>query len=129
LESDAALACAAGKKISLKPKNEAFSRLFDENQCNKGCNVPVALLSKCRRKIMAIKYILAIGLISPFLTVSSMAQQYVGGPKSSVAPTTQQISSGGDIYAQGVDVYSRGAKANTSRAYRGGTKTVAPYRN
>ena len=78
---------------------------------------------------MAIKYILAIGLITPFLTVSSMAQQYVGGPKSSVASTTQQISSGGDIYAQGVDVYARGVTANTSRAYRGGTKTVVPYRN
>jgi hypothetical protein len=129
LEGDAALACPAGKTISLKPKNEAFSRLFDENQCNKSCNLPVALSSKCRRKIMAIKYILAIGLIAPFLTVSSMAQQYVGGPKSSVAPTTQQISSGGDIYAQGVDVYARGVKANKSRAYRGGTKTVVPYRN
>jgi hypothetical protein len=131
LEGDAALARAAGKTISLKPKNEAFSRLFDENQCNKSCNLSVALSSKCRRKIMAIKYILAIGLIAPFLTVSSMAQQYVGGPKSSVAPTptTQQISSGGDIYAQGVDVYARGVTANTSRAYRGGTKTVVPYRN
>lgn len=31
---------------------------------------------------MTIKYILAIALITPFLTVSSMAQQYVGGPKS-----------------------------------------------
>jgi hypothetical protein len=126
LEGDAALACAAGKTISLKPKKEAFSRLFDEDQCNKSCNLPVALSSKCRRKIMAIKYILAIGLIAPFLTVSSMAQQYVGGPKSSVASTTQQISSGGDIYAQGVDVYAPAVKANKSRAHRGGAKTVVP---
>ena len=79
--------------------------------------------------MMTIRYILAVSLITPFLTVSSMAQQYVGGPKSGVAPTTRQISSGGDIYAQGVDVYARGVKANTSRAYRAGTKTVVPYRN
>ena len=78
---------------------------------------------------MTMKYILAIALITPFLTVSSIAQQYVGGPKSSVAPTTRQISSGGDIYAQGVDVYARGVKANKSRAYRGGPKTVVPHRN
>ena len=75
---------------------------------------------------MAIKYIVAIGLITPFLTVSSMAQQYVGGPKSSVAPTTRQIGGVGDIYAQGVDVYARGVKANKSRAYRGGAKTIVP---
>ena len=75
---------------------------------------------------MAIKFILTLALITPFLTVSSMAQQYVGGPKSSVAPTTRQIGSGGDIYAQGVDVYAPGVKANKSHAYRGGTKTVVP---
>ena len=75
---------------------------------------------------MTIKYIFAVALITPFLTVSSMAQQYVGGPKSSVAPTTRQIGSGGDIYAQGVDVYAPRVKANKSHAYRGGTKTVVP---
>jgi hypothetical protein len=80
---------------------------------------------------MTIKYILAVALITPFLTVSSMAQQYVGGPKSGVAPTTRQISSGGDIYAQGVggDIYARGVPANKSHAYRGGPKTVAPHGN
>jgi hypothetical protein len=79
---------------------------------------------------MTIKYILAVALITPFLTMSSMAQQYVGGPKSGVAPT-RQISSGGDIYAQGVggDIYTRGVKANKSHAYRGGPKTVIPHRN
>ena len=76
---------------------------------------------------MTMKYILAIALITPFLTVSSMAQQYVGGPKSSVAPMTRQISSGGDIYAQGVDVYAPGVKANKSHAYRAGPKTVVPH--
>ncbi len=89
---------------------------------------------------MTIKYILAVALIMPFLTVSSMAQQYVGGPKSSVASTTRQISSGGDIYAQGVggdiyaqriggDIYARGVNANKSHAYRGGPKTVVPHGN
>jgi hypothetical protein len=88
-------------------------------------------------KIMTIKYILAIALITPFLTVSSMAQQYVGGPKSGVAPT-RQISSGADIYAQGVggdiyaqgvggDIYAQGVRANKSHAYRGGPKTVVPH--
>jgi hypothetical protein len=75
---------------------------------------------------MTIKYILAVALITPFLTVSGMAQQYQGGPKSSV-PTTRQISSGGDIYAQGD--YARGVKANKSHAYRGGPQTVVPHGN
>ena len=75
---------------------------------------------------MSIKYILAVALITPFLAASSMAQQYVGGPKSSVAPATRQISGGGDIYAQGFDVYARGVKANKSHAYRAGPKTVVP---
>ena len=77
---------------------------------------------------MTIKYILAIALITPFLTVSSMAQQYVGGPKSGVAPT-RQISSGADIYAQGVggDIYAQGVRANKFHAYRGGPKTVVPH--
>jgi len=74
---------------------------------------------------MMIKYTLAVVLIAPFLTVSSMAQQYVGGPKSGVAPTTRQISSGGDIYAQG-DVYAQGVRTNKSHAYRRGPKTVVP---
>jgi hypothetical protein len=77
---------------------------------------------------MSIKYILAVALITPFLTVPTMAQQYQGGPKSSVAPMTRQISSGGDIYAQGDDVYVRGVKANKSHAYRGGPKPVVPHR-
>jgi hypothetical protein len=76
---------------------------------------------------MTIKYILTVALITPLLTVSSMAQQYVGGPKSSVA-STRQIGSGGDIYAQG-DIYARGVKANRSHAYRAGPKTVIPRSN
>ena len=77
---------------------------------------------------MTIKYILAVALVTPFLTVPSMAQQYVGGPKSGIAPTTQQIGSGGGIYAQG-DIYARGVKTNKSHAYRAGPKTVIPRSN
>ncbi len=83
---------------------------------------------------MSFKYVLAVAFITPFLTVPGMAQQYQGGPKSSVAPTTRQLSSGGDIYAQGVDIYAAGreiyapgARANKSHAYRGGPKTVVPH--
>lgn len=77
---------------------------------------------------MTIKYILAVALVTPFLTVSSMAQQYQGGPKSSVAPTTRQISSGSDIYAQGgVAIYAPEVRASRSHAYRGGPKTVVPH--
>jgi hypothetical protein len=81
---------------------------------------------------MKIKYILAAALISPLLTVSSTAQQYVGGPKSGIAPTAQ-ISSGSDIYAQGVDIYAQGgdvygrrARADRYHTYRAGPKAVVP---
>lgn len=55
------------------------------------------------------KYILAVALLAPLLTVSSLAQDaprtikhvYQGGPKSAVAHTTRQITSGGDVYAMG----------------------------
>ena len=83
---------------------------------------------------MIIKYILAVALVTPFLTVSSMAQQYQGGPKSSAALTARPISSGGDIYAQGIDVYApggdiyaQGVRTSKSHAYRGGAKTVVPH--
>jgi len=89
-------------------------------------NLPVYFRVNAGGKIMTIKYILAVALITPVLTLSTMAQQYVGGH---IAPTTRQISSGGDIYAQGVDVYARGVKANKSHAYRAGPKTVVPRGN
>jgi hypothetical protein len=93
---------------------------------------------------MVIKYILAVALVTPFLTVSSMAQQYQGGPKSSVVPTMRPI----DIYAQGIDVYAprgeiyapggevyaprgevyaQGVRTSRSYAYPGRARTVAPY--
>lgn len=77
---------------------------------------------------MTTKYILIVTLITPFLTVSSMAQQYVGGPKSGI-PMTRQISSSSEIYAQGADLYAPRVKANKSHAYRGGSKTVVPRGN
>ena len=82
---------------------------------------------------MIIKYIFTVALVTPFLTGSGMAQQYQGGPKSSVPPTMQQIGYG-DIYAQGIDVYApradiyaQGVRTNQSHAYRSGPKTVVPY--
>ena len=72
---------------------------------------------------MTIKCMVAVALLTPFLTMSSMAQQYQGGPKSSVPPTTRQIASGSDIYAQEVDIYTQGVRPNTARTYRGGAKT------
>src|SRR5262249_7934122 len=109
-----------------------FSRLFDEDQCNKSGNFPALFLNNCGRKIMTIKYILAVALIMPFVTVSTIAQQYQGGPKSSVIPSTGLV--GNDIYAQGVDVYAptgdiyaQGVRTNKSRAHRGSPKAVVPY--
>jgi hypothetical protein len=79
---------------------------------------------------MSIKYILAVAIITPFLTVSSTAQQYQGGPKSSVPPSMPQIGYG-DIYAQGIDVYApqgdvyaQGVRTNKPHAYRSGPRTV-----
>lgn len=81
---------------------------------------------------MKIKYVLAAALLTPLMTGPSTAQQYVGGPKSSI-PATPQISSGSyiyaqgvDIYAQGGDVYAQGVRADRSRAYRAGPKPVVP---
>ena len=59
---------------------------------------------------------------------SRHAQQYHGGPKSPVPPTMGQISRGGDVYAQEVDVYAREVKPKKTHAYRGGPKTVVPHR-
>ena len=76
---------------------------------------------------MTIKHILAIAIITPVLSVSSIAEQYQGGPKSSFMPT-RQISIGGDIYAQG-DIYPRGVAAKKSSAgggshhYSGGPRS------
>jgi hypothetical protein len=79
---------------------------------------------------MTMKYILAVALLAPFLTVSSMAQDapntikhvYQGGPKSTVPHATRQISAGGDIFAMG-------ERAKAPQAYRGRQQTVIPRSN
>jgi hypothetical protein len=76
------------------------------------------------------KYILAVALVAPFLTVSSMAQNapytikhvYQGGPKTNIPHATRQTTSGGDIFAMEV-------KAKKPHAYRGGPQTVVPHGN
>jgi hypothetical protein len=69
------------------------------------------------------KCILAVALITPVLTVSSVAQQYQGGPKSSFG-LTRQVYSGGDIYAQAVDIYAPAVRAYHYRVYGGAPRTV-----
>ena len=76
---------------------------------------------------MTIKYILAVALIMPFVTVSSIAQQYQGGPKSSVIPTAPQYAQGVDVYAPAGEIYAQGVRTNKSRAYRASPKAVVPY--
>jgi len=77
---------------------------------------------------MTIKYILAVVLVAPFLTVSSMAEEaprldqhaYLGGPKSSIPHATRQITTPGDAFAMA-------PKAMTSHRYGGGPQTVVPH--
>jgi hypothetical protein len=87
-----------------------------------------ALSIKRRRNIMTIKYILAVVLVAPFMTVSSMAQEttrldqhvYQGGPKSGIPHATRQITNASDAFAMA-------PKAATSHRYRGGPQTVVPH--
>jgi hypothetical protein len=79
---------------------------------------------------MTMKYILAVALVAPFMTVSSMAQDtprldqhaYLGGPKSSVPHATRQVTSVGDAFAMA-------PKAVTTHRYGGGPQTVVPHSN
>ena len=79
---------------------------------------------------MTIKYILAVALVAPFMTVSSMAQDaprldqhaYQGGPKTSIPYATRQMTSAGDAFAMA-------PKAVTSHRYSGGPQTVVPHSN
>lgn len=78
---------------------------------------------------MTMKYILAVALVAPFLTVSSMAQDairmdqhvYQGGPKTTVPHATLQLSS--------AEAFAMAAKAKAPHAYRGGPQTVVPHSN
>ena len=77
---------------------------------------------------MTIKYILAITIVAPLMTVSSMAQNaprldqhvYQGGPKSGIPHATRQITSASETFAMA-------PKAVTPHRYRGGPQTVVPH--
>jgi hypothetical protein len=89
-----------------------------------------ALSIERRRKIMTMKYILAVALVAPFMTVSSMAQDaprfdqhaYLGGPKSGIPHVTRQVTNVGEAFAMA-------PKAMTSHRYSGGPQTVVPHSN
>ena len=74
------------------------------------------------------KYILAVALLTPFVTVSSMAQDavrvdqhvYQGGPKSGVPHAARQTTSAREAFAMA-------PKAKRSHGYSGGPQTVVPH--
>lgn len=77
---------------------------------------------------MTVKYILAVTLVVPFMTVSSMAQDaprldqhaYQGGPKTGIPHATRQMNSARDAFAMV-------PTAVTSHRYSGGPQTVVPH--
>jgi len=79
---------------------------------------------------MTMKYVLAVALVAPFLTVSSMAQEaprldthaYQGGPKTTVPHATRQMTSASEAFAMA-------AKTKVPHAYRGGPGTVVVHGN
>lgn len=80
---------------------------------------------------MTMKYIFAVALIAPLLTVSSMAQDaprivkhvYVGGPASSIPHATKVITAGAG------EAFAMAPKAKASNAYRGDAQTVSARSN
>lgn len=76
---------------------------------------------------MTVKYILAVALVAPFLTVSSMAQDairldqhmYQGGPKTSI-PHAARLTTASEAFAMV-------PKTATSHGYSGGPQTVVPH--
>jgi hypothetical protein len=79
---------------------------------------------------MTMKYILAVTLVAPFMTVSSMAQDaprldqhvYQGGPKSGIPHAARQVTSASEAFAMA-------PKATMSHRYSGGPQTVVPHSN
>lgn len=77
---------------------------------------------------MTMKHILAVALVVPFLTVSSMAQDavridqhaYQGGPKTSIPHATRLMTSADQAFAMV-------PKSKAPHAYRGGPQTVVPH--
>jgi hypothetical protein len=86
-----------------------------------------ALSIKRRREIMTMKYILAVALVTPFMTVSSMAQDpprldqhvYQGGPKTGIPHAASHMTTASEAYAM----------APMSHRYSGGPQTVVPHSN
>lgn len=74
------------------------------------------------------KYVLALVLVAPFMTVSSMAQDavrldqhaYQGGPKTSIPHAARQTTRASDAFAMA-------PKAKRSHGYSGGPQTVVPH--
>jgi hypothetical protein len=77
---------------------------------------------------MTMKYVLALVLVAPFMTVSSMAQDashldqhvYQGGPKTGVLHATRQVT------AAASQAFAM-APVRMSHHYSGGPKTVVPH--
>jgi hypothetical protein len=73
---------------------------------------------------MTMKTILAVALVAPFLTVSSMAQDahvYQGGPKTSIPHVMTQATAAAE------QAFAMVPKAVTSHRYSGGPQTVVPH--
>jgi len=76
---------------------------------------------------MTIKYILAVALVAPFMTVASMAQDaprldqhaYQGGPKTGIPHATRQVAAASQACAM--------VPVRMSHHYSGGPQTVVPH--
>jgi hypothetical protein len=79
---------------------------------------------------MTIKYLLAVALVAPFLTVSSMAQTvdqhvYKGGPKTTIPHATRTTTASG-AFAMVPSVVAPKPK-HPQHVYSGGPQTVVPH--
>ncbi len=79
---------------------------------------------------MTIKHALAIALVAPFLTVSSMAQTvdqhvYQGGPKTAIPHAARTIASPSEAFAMVPPAAA--SQAKRSHIYSGGPQTVVPH--
>jgi hypothetical protein len=76
---------------------------------------------------MTMKHILAVALVTPFMTVSGLAQEaprldqhvYQGGPKSGIPHATRQTTAN--------EAFAMVRKGRTSHGYSGGPQTVVPH--
>lgn len=75
------------------------------------------------------KYVLAVALVAPFMTVSSMAQTvdqhvYQGGPKTNVPHAIRMTTASG---AFAMVPPATAPKPKRSHVYGGGPQTVVPH--